>query len=48
MRDDTKEIADALDEAADLFENNEIGSAQGLLGEIFILLTKWVERHLSP
>lgn len=48
MRDDTKQIADELDAAADLVERGDLPAAQKLIGTILTLITQWVERHLSP
>ncbi len=48
MRTDTKEIADMLDKAADLVEQNQLEEAQNLLAKIVQLLAQWVERYLRP
>lgn len=48
MRDDTKEVCDLLDTAANLVDQGRLEEAQRLLIEITKLINKWVERHLSP
>lgn len=48
MREDTKEIAELLDRAAELVEMNLLVEAEHLLPKIIKLLNQWVERHLNP
>ncbi|MBA7607828.1 hypothetical protein ES703_14997 [subsurface metagenome] len=48
MRQDTKEIADLMDEAVDLVQAGNLVEAQLLLAKIAKALTQWVERNLTP
>ncbi|MBA7606363.1 hypothetical protein ES703_13511 [subsurface metagenome] len=48
MRDDTREIAELMDRAAELVEMGLLKEAEHLLPKIIKLLTQWVERHLAP
>ncbi|MBA7648561.1 hypothetical protein ES703_56349 [subsurface metagenome] len=48
MRQDTREIAELLDKAADLVEDEKLVEAEHSLNTLVKLMARWVERYLSP